>query len=47
LQPWHKYHGQNVLAPREPATALVTVYFTSGSVIAMDINTIALSEGWK
>jgi len=42
LQQYHKYHGKNVLYD---ATA-EEVWFTEGDVISMQIDPLALSDGW-
>jgi hypothetical protein len=54
LQPFHKLHGQRVLAEYETSedkdlhNTTVIVYFTDPELdVWKSIPTIALSEGWK
>jgi hypothetical protein len=46
LQPYHEWHGQNLLAVVEDER-YSRVYFLSGPVVSMQMLTPALSEGWK
>ncbi len=46
-QTYHKYHGQNVLVDTNTNNDYCRVYFTSGSVISMEMHKNALSDGWK
>lgn len=45
LQDHHGLHGQNVLACREYGNTW-RVYFLSGDVISMQMDQLALSDGW-
>ena len=50
-QGFHKYHGMNVLTMPKVIYAkngeFIRIYFTSGSVVSMNIPVSALSEGWS
>jgi len=43
LQPYHKYHGQKVLFDSKNEV----VYFTEGDIISMQVDPLALSDGWN
>ena len=45
LQPLHHLHGTNVLAHHEYDNTW-KVYFLSGDVVSMQVQSICLSEGW-
>ena len=42
LQPYHKYHGLNVLYDGDEKR----IYFLSGAVISMEIDPTVLEIGW-
>jgi hypothetical protein len=52
LQPYHKYHGMNVLvdmndtAKNHAGETCVWVYFTQGDTVSVSIAKVALSHGW-
>lgn len=46
LQRHHKYHAMNVLA-QEIDEDYYRIWFTKGDVISMEIEGLALSEGWN
>ena len=45
-QPFHKWHGTNVLAVREGGD-MWRAYFLSGTIISMRAPGLALSSGWN
>lgn len=45
-QPHHALHGMNVLVTHEP-DGTPRVYFLSGEVVSMQMDRLALSEGWR
>jgi len=47
LQPMHKYHGMNVLAPKDITEKFIRVYPTSTNIISMECPALSLSKGWK
>lgn len=47
LQPYHKQHGEKVLAEfRRDNNKYIRVYFTRGRLVSMKMHKSALSEGW-
>ena len=46
LQPFHSYHGQNVLC-HDTSEKFVRIHFAAGDVISMEIDRAALSPGWQ
>jgi hypothetical protein len=46
MQPHHKLHGRCVLAMPPAQGKVITVYFTDGPVISMNIDPAVLSRGW-
>ena len=47
LQPYHEYHGVEVYGPEKLTGDYTHVYFISGPIISMRIQTLALSPGWR
>ncbi len=46
LQMYHKWHGTNVLADYTHWPG-ITIYFLSGDVVSMVVDSPALSPGWR
>ena len=47
LQPLHKWHGVNVIAPINDGRDWCYAYFTSGNTISMQVSRLELSPGWR
>jgi hypothetical protein len=54
LQPYHKYHGRRVLTVPPVIESIkgsqfdfITVYFTEGVEVSMEVFLLALSKGWN
>lgn len=46
-QPWHDWHGTNVLACEEEYTpGTVVIYYLSGPIVSSVVSKLWLSDGW-
>ncbi len=46
LQPYHGWHGCNVLVDFEKDGGEPVAYFLFGDLVSMQVSPLALSEGW-